>query len=94
MVHCIMLIVGSSEYLEDFKYRALVVTDVFMSDNHLWVMAPVYEFDAGAGLYLEEIRILSSPKNAKAAMELVNEHNRIYELIHDSPLGKVLNEEN
>jgi hypothetical protein len=75
---------GSPEYLFSFVCLAEAVQDVFVPDNYIWVMPPLY-----VDRDQETIKILSSPKNYKYAQELAQKHNEIF----DSPLAKALREE-
>jgi hypothetical protein len=84
-----MEIRGSVEFLYNYSYPTRVIGDTFIPDGYIWIMAPLLTFIPENGLYEECIQILSSPKNYQMAKELSEQHNVIY----NTPLMKVLNEE-
>jgi len=79
-----MKVLGSIDYLNDYTFEALALSDVFVSDLYIWIMPP-RSFDDVEG---DLIRILCSPKNWEEAKKMEQKHNEIY----NSPLMRALRE--
>jgi hypothetical protein len=83
-----MKLYGSPDRLGQYPCEAVVITDSFITDTHIYIQEPTLTFNEHTNQYVEMLKIFSSPKNMGEAEKLAEHHNTIYH----SPLMKALRE--
>jgi hypothetical protein len=58
-----MKLYGSPDRLGQYPCEAVVITDSFITDTHIYIQEPTLTFNEHTNQYVEMLKIFSSPKN-------------------------------